>query len=416
MSKIDPPSTADATESPHAPGGLESLGERLTAIPFNRPVLSGKEVDYVLDAIRRMHISGDGYYTKACQAFLEQEICVPKVLLTTSCTHALEMCALLLEIRPGDEVIVSSFTFTSTINAFVLRGAIPRFIDISPDTLNIDPRLVERAITQRTRAIVVMHYAGVACEMDSILAIAKAHQVSIVEDNAHGLLGRYKGKPLGSFGALATQSFHETKNFTCGEGGALLLNDTSLVDRAEIIREKGTDRSKFFRGQVDKYSWVDLGSSYLPSDVLAAYLLAQFEVKDRIQEVRRTAWQTYSTALREWATDHGVRLPFVPQHCEQAYHMFYLLMPSSQERDAFIAYMKRRRISCVFHYLPLHLSNMGRSFGGAIGDCPVTEDISDRLVRLPMYNNIGAAELNEVISVAKDFSDWTTEHAHGHPA
>ncbi len=297
-------------------------------IPFNKPCLVGNELTFIAQAIENGQISGDGSYTKRCQEILERELRVPKALLTTSCTDALEMAALLLEIQPGDEVIVPSFTFVSTVNAFVLRGANPVFIDVRPDTLNLDEKQLERLITPRTRAVVPVHYAGVGCEMDAILEIAERHGLPVVEDNAHGLFGAYRGQPLGSFGDLATQSFHETKNITCGEGGALLINRRDLVERAEIIREKGTNRSRFFRGQVDKYTWVDIGSSFLPSDVLAAFLYAQLEARRHIQAQRERVWRHYYEHLGDWAAANGVRLPVVPAHCEQPFHMFYLLMPS----------------------------------------------------------------------------------------
>jgi dTDP-4-amino-4,6-dideoxygalactose transaminase len=287
-------------------------------------------------------------FTKKCHAFLESEIGVKKALLTTSCTHALEMSAILLDIQPGDEVIIPDFTFVSTVNAFVLRGARPVFLDIRPDTLNLDESKLEDVITPRTKAIVPVHYAGVGCEMDAIMEIAARHNLAVVEDNAHGLFGKYKGRNLGTFGALATQSFHETKNFTCGEGGALLINDAELMERAEIIREKGTNRSRFFRGQVDKYTWVDIGSSYLPSDMLAAFLYAQFEQRERIQTHRRQIWDMYYLALKEWADSHDVRLPVIPEHCEQAYHMFYLLMPGLDLRQKFIMYLRERGFTVYF--------------------------------------------------------------------
>jgi len=372
-------------------------------IPFNRPCLAGRELAYMADAVRSGHASGDGPYTKKCHALLEQLLGVPKVLLTTSCTHALDMAALLLEIGPGDEVIVPSFTFVSTVNAFVLRGARPVFADIRPDTLNLDESRLEALITPRTRAIAVVHYAGVGCEMDTILEIANRYRVAVVEDNAHGLFGRYRGRYLGTFGCLATQSFHETKNLTCGEGGALLINDPQYIDRAEIVREKGTNRSRFFRGQVDKYTWVDIGSSYLPSDILAAFLYAQLEERERIQARRRHIWEFYARELRDWAEDHGVRLPVVPPHCEQPYHLFYLLLPSLEARTRLIAHLKARGILAVFHYLPLHLSPMGQRFGGKPGDCPVTEDVSDRLLRLPFYNDLTDEELAEVVEAIRAF-------------
>lgn len=352
---------------------------------------------YVAQAIANGHISGDGPFTAKCHALLERELGVAKVLLTTSCTHALEMAALLLDIQPGDEVVVPSFTFVSTINAFVLRGARPVFADIRSDTLNLDETRLEPLLTERTRAIVPVHYAGVGCEMDSILEIARRGGIPVVEDNAHGLFGRYKGRALGTLGALGVQSFHETKNFMCGEGGALLVNDPRYIDRAEILREKGTNRSRFFRGQVDKYTWVDIGSSYLPSDILAALLCAQLEARDRIQAKRRKVWETYYENLLDWARRHGVRLPIVPPHCEQPYHMFYLLMPSGETRDALIAQLRAEGILAVFHYLPLHLSEMGKRFGGRPGDCPVTEDVSERLVRLPFFNELSELDLKRVI-------------------
>jgi len=375
----------------------------LSTIPFNQPFAVGKEFDYIRQAIENVHTCGDGPFTKKCHALLEQTLLIPKALLTTSCTHALEMAALLLDIQPGDEVIVPSFTFVSTINAFVLRGAYPVFSDVRPDTLNLDESKLEKLITPRTKAIVPVHYAGIGCEMDAIMEIARRNGVAVVEDNAHGLFGKYKGKYLGTFGCMATQSFHETKNFNCGEGGALLLNEPQYIERAEIIREKGTNRSRFYRGQVDKYSWVDLGSSYLPSDMLAAYLYAQLEVYEQIQAKRRQIWEYYHEHLQDWAQSVSIRFPVVPDHCEQAYHMFYLLMPSLEKRQAFIAHMKARDIISPFHYLPLHLSDMGVRFGGKQGDCPVTEDVSDRLVRLPFYNDLTEADLARVVAAISEF-------------
>jgi dTDP-4-amino-4,6-dideoxygalactose transaminase len=372
-------------------------------IPFNRPSLVGKEFEYMQEAIANWHISGDGPFTKRCNALLQEALGVPNVLLTTSCTHALEMAALLLDIQPGDEVIVPSFTFVTTANAFALRGAKPVFADIRPDTLNIDEAKLERLITPRTRAILVVHYAGVGCEMDDICHIAERHGVVIVEDNAHGLFGRYKGRHLGTFGSLASLSFHETKNFTCGEGGALIINDPQYVERAEMIREKGTDRSRFFRGQVDKYTWVDLGSSYLPSDILAAFLYAQLEARDQIQSQRQRVWEYYYDNLQDWAEDNGVRLPTVPDYCEQPYHLFYLLLPSLKERQTFMAHLRTNNVASVFHYLPLHLSRMGQRFGGKAGDCPVTEDISDRLARLPFHNSVTEEDQERVVSLVKQF-------------
>jgi dTDP-4-amino-4,6-dideoxygalactose transaminase len=372
-------------------------------IPFNRPSFEGHEHSYIQEAIASGHISGDGPFSKRCHAYLERELGVPRALLTTSCTHALEMSALLLDIKPGDEVIVPSFAFVSTVNAFVLRGARPVFIDIRPDTLNFDHEQFEGLITERTKAAVVLHYGGVGCEMDTIMEVAGRHRIQVVEDNAHGLFGRYRGRFLGTFGSMATQSFHETKNFSCGEGGALIVNDESYVARAEVIREKGTDRSRFFRGQVDKYTWTDLGSSYLPSDLLAAVLLAQFEARDRIQSSRERVWSTYRAELDDWARDNDARLPGIPLHCDQAYHMFYLVLPSLQSRQDLIAHLKARGMMAVFHYLPLHLSSMGRRFNGAEGDCPITEHVSDRLLRLPFYTHLSEFDQARVIAAVREF-------------
>jgi dTDP-4-amino-4,6-dideoxygalactose transaminase len=372
-------------------------------IPFNKPCFVGQELEYMAQAVARGQISGGGHFTGACQHLLERELGVERAVLTTSCTHALEMAALLLNIGPGDEVIIPAFTFVSTVNAFVLRGARPVFADIRPDTLNMDERQLEGLISERTRAIVPVHYAGVGCEMDTILALAEHHGVAVVEDNAHGLFGRYRGRPLGSFGCMATQSFHETKNITCGEGGALLINDPQYSERAEIIRDKGTDRSRFFRGQVDKYTWVDVGSSYPPADLLAAFLYAQLEAREQIQGQRRRVWEYYQASLCGWAAERGVRLPIIPAHCEQPYHMFYILLPSMAQRQALIAHLKARGVLAVFHYVPLHLAPMGRRWGYREGDCPVTEDLSGRLLRLPFYNDLGEAEQARVVAAIHEF-------------
>ncbi len=373
-------------------------------IPFNRAFTTGNEIVYMAQAMAAGHISGDGRYTRRCQTWLEQTTHAHRALLTTSCTHALEMAALLLEIAPGDEVILPSFTFVSTVNAFVLRGARPVFIDIRRDTLNLDESLLSGKITARTRAIVVVHYAGVGCEMDAILKTAGAHGIPVVEDNAHGLFGQYKGRRLGSLGTLATQSFHETKNISCGEGGALLINAPHLVERAEIIREKGTDRSRFFRGQVDKYTWTDIGSSYVLSDLLAAFLWAQAEAWQDIQHRRQRIWETYHRELSGWAGRAGVLLPTIPEHCQHPYHMYYLLMPSLETRQRLIEHLKTQRILSVFHYLPLHLSRMGVSLGGEPGDCPVTEDLSDRLLRLPLYASMQPEDQERVLQAIFTFN------------
>lgn len=364
---------------------------------FNRPGVVGREIDYMREAIEQGTIAGDGPFTKRCHALLEQITGARRALLTTSCTHALEMAALLLDIRPGDEVICPSFTFVSTVNAFVLRGARPVFVDIRPDTLNIDERAIEAAITLRTKALIVLHYAGVACEMDTIMAIAARHGLPVIEDNAHGLFGRYKNRPLGSFGALATQSFHETKNVTCGEGGALLINDDRFVERAEILREKGTNRSRFFRGEIDRYTWVDVGSSYLPSDLLAAYLLAQLEARDDIQRRRHHLWSGYASSLATGPAAGKLRLPIVPADCEHPAHLFYVLTSSLNARTALIDFMRAREILVVFHYQPLHRSKMGTLLGGHAGQCPVTDDVADRLVRLPCYFQLRDDEQARVV-------------------
>jgi dTDP-4-amino-4,6-dideoxygalactose transaminase len=313
------------------------------------------------------------------------------------------MAALLLNLGPGDEVIVPAFTFPSALNAFVLRGAIPVFVDVRADTLNIDETQIDQRITECTKAIFLVHYAGVGCDMETIMPIARRHGVAVVEDNAHGLYGKYRGRYLGTFGELATLSFHETKNFSCGEGGALLINDGKFNERAEILREKGTDRSRFFRGEVDKYTWVDIGSSYLPSDLLAAFLRAQLENRDQIQAKRRQIWETYARELASWAEASGVQLASVPPECEQSYHMFYMIMPSLKSREALISHLAAFGILAVFHYLPLHLSPMGMRFGGGEGDFPVTEDLSDRLLRLPFFTGMSGSEQSQVIEAVQAF-------------
>jgi dTDP-4-amino-4,6-dideoxygalactose transaminase len=372
-------------------------------IPFCKPGAVGAELENLHAAIKGRPWSGDGDFTRRCHALLEQVLGVKRALLTTSCTHALEMASLLLDLRPGDEVIVPSFTFVSTVNAFVLRGARPVFIDIRPDTLNLDERQLERLITPRTRAVFVVHYAGVGCEMDEILSIARRAELQVVEDNAHGLFGRYKGRWLGALGALATLSFHETKNFSCGEGGALIINDERFTGRAEIIREKGTNRSQFFRGEIDKYTWVDVGSSYLPSDILAAFLVAQLEAADEIQRRRRQIWTRYANELAAWSSDVGATFPCVPRHCEQPFHMFYVRMPTPEARGALIAMLRARNIQSTFHYVPLHASAMGQRFGGRPGQCPVAEDASERLLRLPFFTGMTCDEQDRVIEAVGTF-------------
>jgi dTDP-4-amino-4,6-dideoxygalactose transaminase len=376
----------------------------LPPIWFNRPALTGHEPRYIAEAMASGHLSGDGAFTARCREALEAITGAAAVLLTTSCSHALEMAVLLAGIGPGDEVICPTFTFVSSVNAFVLRGAVPRFVDIRPDTLNIDERLVEAAITPRTRAIMVVHYAGVGCELDALAELARRHGLALIEDNAHGLFGRYRGRPLGSVGATSTLSFHETKNLTCGEGGALVINDAALVDRAEVLREKGTNRSRFYRGQVDKYTWVDIGSSYLPSEILAAYLWAQIEAREAIQARRQAIWRRYDAELANWAAAAGVRTPVVPAHCEHPAHLFYLLLPSLGARQGLIAHLRARQILAVFHYLPLHLSEQGVRYGGRPGQHPVTEAVADELVRLPLHFHLSEGDQDRVLDAVTSFS------------
>ncbi len=366
-------------------------------IPFNRVAPAGREQEYVSSAIASGYLAGDGQFARRCERLLEELTGTHRAMLAPSCTAALEMSALLLDISPGEEVVLPAFTFVSTANAFVLRGARPVFADVSADTLCLDPTSVERVLRPGTRAIVAVHYAGVACQMEALAELAGASRAALIEDNAHGLLGRYRGKPLGSFGALATQSFHETKNITCGEGGALLINDPSLVERAEIIREKGTDRSRFFRGQVDKYTWADIGSSFLASDLQAAFLLAQLEERAAIQADRARIWNRYARELAGWARATGAQLPTVPAGSEHPSHLFYILMPTEAERDALIGHLARHQVQAVFHYLPLHLSPMGRRWGYRAGDLPVTESVSGRLLRLPLFRTLSEAEQDRVV-------------------
>lgn len=372
-------------------------------IPFNKPSLAGDELDYIRDAILRWHISGDGLYTRKCSELLEKKFNAKKVLLTTSCTHALELASILLNLEEGDEVIVPSYTFVSTVNAFMLRGAKPVFVDIRGDTKNIDENLIEEKITKKTKAIFPVHYAGVSCEMDKILDIAKRHNLFVVEDAAQGVGAKYKDKYLGTLGTFGCYSFHETKNYTCGEGGALVINDERFIERAEIIREKGTNRSKFFRGEIDKYTWVDIGSSYLPSDLLAAFLFVQLEKMDNIASVRKKIYMRYFEGLLPLQEKGLVELPVIPDECASNYHMFYMVLKSTEERDNLIKSLGEQNISAVFHYIPLHLSPMGRKLGYKEGDFPITESVSRRLLRLPFYNNMTESEQERVIKGVKSF-------------
>ena len=373
-------------------------------VPFNRPFLVGSEFDRMQEAVEGLTISEGGPFTERCEELLQEITGAPHALLTCLCTHALEMAAILLDLQPGDEIIVPSFTFVSTANVFALRGARPVFADVRPDTLNIDERALPELISRRTKAIVVVHYAGVACEMDEIGRIARNAGVPVIEDNAHGLMGSYRGQALGTFGAMATQSFHETKNLTCGKGGALLLNDSALLDRARIVREKGTNRTQFVQGQVDKYTWVDLGSSYLPSDLLSAFLLCQLEERARIQEMRGAIWRRYAEGLSDWAERTGVHLPTVPEGVEHTSHLFYLLLPSAADRTRFIEHLADRGVHAVFHYIPLNLSSMGRELGGVPGQCPVAENASARLVRLPFFTGLSETNQAYTIEMIEEFS------------
>jgi dTDP-4-amino-4,6-dideoxygalactose transaminase len=343
-------------------------------------------------------LAGDGPFTKRATALLTSLVGVPDGLLTTSCTHALDMTAILLDLEPGDEVILPSFTFCSTANAYALRGAVPVFVDIRPDTLNIDERQIEAAITPRTRAIVVVHYAGVGCEMDVINSIAARHNLVVIEDNAHGLGGAYRGRPLGSLGAMATQSFHETKNVQCGEGGALLFADPRFLERAEVIREKGTNRSQFFRGMIDKYRWMDIGSSFLPSDLLAAFLTGQLECFPDIQQRRMALWNAYHERLAGWAADNGVVQPTVPEDRDHPAHLYYLLLPDLESRQALLKHLAEQGVHATFHYQPLHIAPAGRRYGRVGPDgCAVTEDVADRLIRLPMFAGMAPADLDHIV-------------------
>lgn len=367
------------------------------SIPFNKPYMTGKELWYIAQAHAAGHLSGDGQFTRRCSQWLEQRQGCEKALLTHSCTAALEMAAILANIGPGDEVIMPSYTFVSTANAFVLRGATPVFVDIRPDTLNIDETLIEAAITPRTRAVVPVHYAGVACEMDTIMAIARRHQLIVIEDAAQGIMSSYKGRPLGSIGHMGCLSFHETKNIISGEGGALLVNDAEFVQRAEIIREKGTNRSQFFRGQVDKYTWCDLGSSFLPGELIAAFLWAQMEAADEITHQRMALWQRYHQAFAALERAGMVRRPVLPEHCQHNAHMYYLLLPDLTGRTRLIEALKARRMGAVFHYVPLHSAPAGKTYGKVHGDMQQTDALSDRLVRLPLWVGL-EPHLDDVIA------------------
>lgn len=372
-------------------------------IRFNVPPYTGREVEYMQKAIENQHICGDGEFTKKCSAYLEKLTGTRKCLLTTSCTHALEMAALLCDIKEGDEVILPSYTFVSTADAFVLRGATPVFVDIRPDTMNIDETLIEAAITEKTKAIAVVHYAGVACEMDTIMDIARRHHLLVVEDAAQAIMCSYKGRPLGTIGDFGCFSFHETKNFSMGEGGALLIRDVKYIEAAEILREKGTDRSKYFRGQVDKYRWMNYGSSYLPSEMNAAYLYAQLEVADKINQTRLERWKQYYELLSPLQEAGKIELPVIPEGCVQSGHMFYIKTKDQEERDRLIAFMKENDILTVFHYVPLHSAPAGLKFGRFHGEDIYTTKESERLLRLPMFYQLTREQVELIAGKVKEF-------------
>ena len=372
-------------------------------INFNVPPYTGKELDYISRAVENHKICGDGEYTKKCNAWIEEKTGTAKCLLTTSCTHATELAALLADIKPGDEVIMPAYTFVSTADAFVLRGATPVFVDIRPDTMNIDEAKIEDAITDKTRAIVPVHYAGVACEMDTIMEIAERHHLAVIEDAAQGIMSSYKGKALGTFGDFGCFSFHETKNYSMGEGGALLIRDGKNIEEAEILREKGTNRSKFYRGQIDKYTWVNYGSSYLPSDMNAAYLYAQLEVADEINDARMACWNRYYENLSPLAETGRIELPHVPEGCVHNAHMFYIKTADIEERSRLIAYLKENGIMAVFHYIPLHTAPAGLRFGRFHGEDRYTTKESERLLRLPMYYRLTLSDVNYICDKVKDF-------------
>ncbi|QDP72376.1 dTDP-4-amino-4,6-dideoxygalactose transaminase [Legionella israelensis] len=372
-------------------------------ISFNIPPHTGKEFDYMQQAVSNRKISGDGQYTKNCNHWIEENFNITKALLTTSCTHALEMAAILANIEPGDEIIAPSYTFVSTVNAFVLRGAKIKFIDVRPDTMNINEKLIEQAITSRTKAIVVVHYAGVACEMESILATARKYKLLVIEDAAQGVMAYYKNQALGSIGDLAAFSFHETKNYTMGEGGAILINCPEFIERAEIIREKGTDRSKFFRGEVDKYSWCDIGSSYLPSEMNAAYLWAQLEVAHEINNDRLTSWHLYYKALARLADYGYIELPIIPKECKHNGHIFYIKCADLTVRTQLIEHLKKHNIWALFHYIPLHKAKAGYKYAEFIGEDKYTTKESNRLLRLPLYFKLKKDELMTVVKVINQF-------------
>lgn len=375
-------------------------------IPFNKPLVFGNEISNIKQALENHILSGDGKFTRKCNEIMEKNFNAKKVMLTTSCTHALEMASILIDLQPGDEVICPSYTFVSTVNSFILRGAKPVFVDIREDTLNIDEKLIEEKITDKTRAIFPVHYGGVSCEMAKINEIAQGNNLLVVEDAAQGVNAKYKNKYLGTIGDLGTYSFHESKNYICGEGGALIVNNEKYMERAEIIREKGTNRSKFFRGEVDKYTWVDIGSSYLPADILAAFLYEQLINMDTIKNKRKEIFDYYYENLKDLELKDKFRLPIIPKECETNYHIFYILLTSERERDRLLKQLKKRGIHSVFHYIPLHTSPMGTKFGYKEGDLPNTEDLSKRILRLPFYYDLTQNEQKYVINTLYQLLDY----------
>lgn len=372
-------------------------------IPFNKPFIAGKELYYIAQAVTMGNIAADGYFTKACSRFLEERFGIKKVLMVPSGTAALELAAMLCDLRPGDEVIMPSYTFVSTASAFVRVGARPVFVDIRPDTLNMDESKIESAITERTRVIVPVHYGGVACEMDTIMDIARRYNLLVVEDAAQGVNAFYKGRALGSIGHLGCYSFHETKNYICGEGGALCINDERFIERAEILRDKGTNRQKFFRGEVDKYTWVDVGSSYVMAEILAAFLWGQLECLEQITKRRREIYEFYDESLKPLEEAGHLRLPRIPPECQSNYHLFYILTKDGQERDALLSHLKQNGVHAVFHYVPLHTSPMGSKLGYRNGDFPITEDLGKRLIRLPMFYELTRVDQERVLELIRQF-------------
>jgi dTDP-4-amino-4,6-dideoxygalactose transaminase len=379
------------------------FNQKTEYIPFNLPFATGKEIEYLQQAIANTKLSGNGQFTQKCQAWLESQIGCQKALLTHSCTAALEMAALLADIQPGDEIIMPSYTFVSTANAFVLRGGVPVFVDIRPDTLNLDETKIEQAITNKTKAIVAVHYAGVGCEMNLIMDLAQQYNLLVIEDAAQGMVSYYENRPLGSIGHLAAVSFHDTKNIISGEGGALLINDPQLIERAEIIWEKGTNRSQFFRGEIDKYTWVDVGSSYLPSELIAAFLWAQLELAETITQKRLNVWDYYDLVFKSLENQDFLRCPIIPQECLHNGHIYYLILEDLATRTNLIKYLKKEGIGSVFHYVPLHDSPAGKKFGRVAGEMTVTNDLADRLLRLPMFADINDSQMYKVTNLIEEF-------------